>query len=341
MVRPRLRRVLSTALALSACLFTLPGIAGAAPRLHGAPPGVDPLRPTVSGRLIAKPITGEGNAGAVCRDREAARAAMVNRGLVICTDEGRLVLLVLSPRTGFFNRDWNRMPLGAMTDGDHINAWGVLTASGFVLNPTAAVQDISKPQSRSQMVSGILVAKPLSEGGSSGPVICKDRDRTAEARVAMVNRGLVLCTEEGRLILVQLSSGTRILARDGTTAAIANFVIGDRVLARGLLNGVVLNPTYTVEDTDIQARDTNSQDFISGRDPSLTLYVLESDAGGPVVGVVHAWRGPDAHVVLCSGRTGSWGDLRQGMTVDISSSIFNRRIMVYVDTEAVRVVSCR
>jgi len=346
MPRLGLRRVLSTTLVLGICLPALagPGGAQAGSRQLAAPPGIDLAHPAVTGRLVARPIPGQGiNRSVICGDQArsaAVRAVTINRGLVICTDEGRLVLLQLAGVTRYFNRAWNGMTVAQMTDGDRINAWGVF--NGVVLNPTSVVQDTTKPESQRQTVSGTLVAKPLGGVGTGGPFICGDQDRTAEARALMVNRGLVICTEEGRLVLLQLSAATRIFGRDGLAVTVADLTVRDHIVATGILidGGRALYPTFTVEDTDIQTRDTNSQDYITEHDPNLVLDVLSSDTGGPVMGIVRADRGPDTRVNLCNGRAGIWSSLHVGMTIDISSSIFNRRIMTYVDSETVRVVSC-
>jgi len=349
MSRPGFHRVTTLALVLAVCLLALgqgPS-AGAAPAYQGTPPvGIDALHPTVSGRLVAKPITGERPAGRVIcgnQDRTPDVAAlMTNRGLVVCTEEGKLVLLQLSAKTGLYNRNWRKLTIEGMSIGDHLNAWGVLRNGGFVLDPTFAVQDTSKPGTQLQMVSGRLVAKPISGEGPQGRVICGDQDRTPDVAALMANRGLVICTEEGRLILLQLSSKTRLSARDRTAVIITDLTIGDHLNAWGKLidNGLVLNPTTLVTDTDVQAKSTASQDFIAGTGKILTLYVLQSDSGGPVQGMTHAEQRDAVHVTLCGGVHGTWGQLRQGMTIDISGSIFNLRTMTYVDTEIVRVVSC-
>lgn len=201
-----------------------------------APTSIDAARPTVSGTLIAKPLSREGNIPSACRDRDAATvrsAAMQNRGIVICTEEGHLVLLQLSRLTGFYARYWGRYGLGRLTVGDHINAWGVLTTGGLVLNPT-----------------------------------------------------------------------------------------------------------YVVQDTDIQEAFVDSQDFIAGSGARLTLFVLKSDANGPVHGLIHAVRGGLTHVILCNGQPGTWADLTVGKTIDITDSLFNRRLNTYIHTGTVRIVSC-
>jgi hypothetical protein len=201
-----------------------------------APSSIDAARPTVSGTLVAKPINGEGNIPAPCRDRDASAikaATMQRRGLVICTEEGRLVLLQITRATGFYARYWGRFGLGRLTDGDHINAWGVLGSGGYVLDPT-----------------------------------------------------------------------------------------------------------YAVQDTDIQEAFVDSQDFIAASGPRLNLFVLKSDASGPVDGLIYAVRGGVTHVTLCNGQPGTWADLTAGKTIDITRSLFNRRLDTYIHTGRVHVVSC-
>ncbi|MBV9282451.1 MAG: hypothetical protein JOZ41_20425, partial [Chloroflexi bacterium] len=105
MARPRLHSVLTLASVLAFCLPALatPPGASAAPVHQTAPPGIDPAHPAVSGRLVAKPITGEEPTGTVIcgdRDRGPDVRASVIRGLVICTEEGQLVLLQISGKTG-------------------------------------------------------------------------------------------------------------------------------------------------------------------------------------------------------------------------------------------------
>ena len=143
------------------------------------------------------------------------------------------MLLLLSARTGFFARYWGRISLDRLTDGDHINAWGVL------------------------------------------------RDR-----------------------------------------------------------GYLLDPTYAVQDTDVQEAFTNSQDFIARGGARLTLYVLKSDPRGPVQGIVYAVQGGETEITLCNGHPGTWANLTAGKTINITDSLFNRRLMTYIHTAYVRVVSC-
>jgi hypothetical protein len=227
------------ALALGVCSLGAVNTGSVAAQSVGpsvAPSTINAALPTISGTLVAKPVNGEGNIPAACRDRDASAikaATMQNRGLVVCTEEGRLILLQITRSTGFYARYWGRYGLGRLTDGDHINAWGVLGSGGFVLNPT-----------------------------------------------------------------------------------------------------------YAVQDTDIQEAFVDSQDFIAASGPRLTLFVLKSDATGPVKGVVHAVRGGVTHITLCNGQPGTWADLTTGKTVEITRSLFNRRLDTYIHTANVRVVSC-
>lgn len=347
MERPGLRRSLAAALVLTASLPALANasIVGAAARQQAPPPpSINVARPSVTGTLVARPGGGT-IAPILCGDRDvtrAARAIMVNRGLVVCTEEGRLVLVQLSASTRIVDRLWNPFGVGMMVIGDRINAWGALGNNGLLLNPTAVVQDASRQRSLLQTVSGILVARPVAGEGNGGPIVCRDRDVSRAAQALSANRGLVICTAEGSLVLLQLSSGTRIIGSDSTALSVNQLTDGDRIVARGQLrdSGLLLSPTFVVRDMDTQSRATNSQDFISGRDPRLALYVLSSDAGGPVRGIIHALPGGTTSVILCGGRAGTWSSLTRGMTVNINGSIFNRRTMTYVDTDVVTVVSC-
>src|SRR5437588_11327683 len=112
MTRSKLRRTLATALTVGSLLPVLgsaPPVRAASPH-QSAPPGINAGRPTISGRLVAK-ATGKAapSGGVTCGTHAAAPALMVNRGLVICTDERALVLLQLSRSTSIFNRDWQRV----------------------------------------------------------------------------------------------------------------------------------------------------------------------------------------------------------------------------------------
>lgn len=158
----------------------------------------------------------------------------------------------------------------------------------------------------------------------------------------MVNRGLVVCTEEGTLVLLQISGTTKLYAHDRSRVTIEDFTIGDALKAWGTLHagGFLLDPTVAVVDASIQRKDTNSQDFVAAGGPVLTLYVLKSDAG-PVQGIVHALPGEPSHITLCGGVRGAWSNLTRGLTINISHSVFNTRTMTYVDTNTVTVVSCR
>jgi hypothetical protein len=238
MIPFHVRHVLTTAMVLAA--FTSlavirPAAAQSVP--PSAPPSnIDALNPTVSGILVAKPVSGEGNIPAACRDRDASSlngAVMQHRGLIVCTEEGKLVLLNLQPDTGFYYRYWGKGSLRFFRDGDHVNAWGVL------------------------------------------------RDR-----------------------------------------------------------GYELNPTYAVQDTDVQEAYTDSQDFIMAGGTRLTLGVLQSPPNSPVQGIVHAVQGGTPHITRCNGTAGTWADLKTGKTIDITKSLFNRRLSLYVDTDDVTIVSC-
>ncbi|HEX8918172.1 MAG TPA: hypothetical protein VF898_06695, partial [Chloroflexota bacterium] len=240
----------------------------------------------------------------------------------------------------FFNRNWQLMGVRGMALHDHINAWGVLRVGGLVLNPTAVVQDTSRPQTGLTLISGRLVAKPIEGVAPATAVICGDRDQTQAAKALMVSRGLVICTEEGNLVLLQIGTGTRLLTQDYVAVTIPDMSLGDHINARGVLKNLVMSPTASVVDTNLRMRKTNSQDFIRNGGITLTLYVLQSDAGGPVQGLIHAQQRGRAHVVLCNGKTGTWSDLRPGLTIDISGSIFNTRFMTYVDTDLVKIASC-
>lgn len=226
-------------LALTVCslgVATTNSVAAQSVGPSAAPSNLDSARPTISGILVAKPINGEGNIPAACRDQNASAvraATMQRRGLVICTEEGRLVLVQITRATGFYARYWGRVGLGRLTDGDHINAWGVLGSGGYVLDPT-----------------------------------------------------------------------------------------------------------YAVQDTDIQEAFVDSQNFIANSGPRLMLFVLKSDSNGPVKGLVHAVRGGVTHITLCNDLPGTWTDLTAGKTIDITRSLFNRRLDTYIHTGSVHVVSC-
>jgi hypothetical protein len=206
------------------------------------------------------------------------------------------------------------------------------------VGPSAPPANINPAQ---PTVSGILVAKPV-RGEGNIPAICRDRDQAAVSAAVMQQRGLVICTEEGRLVLLQLSARTGIYARYWGRYSVARLIDGDHINAWGVLRdrGYLLDPTYAVQDTDLQEAFTDSQDFIARSGPRLTLYVLKSAAGGPVQGIVYAVRGGRTHITLCNGQPGTWADLTAGKTIDITRSLFNRRLMTYIHTDTVQVVSC-
>jgi hypothetical protein len=340
MTRPGLYRLL--AVALAAGILLPAAVAAPAARAASArqtpPLGISAAQPTVAGKLVAK-ATGKSSSGPVsCGQGTAAPTVMVNRGLVICTDNGTLVLLQLSASTGIFNRDWQRIGYGALVLGDRLNAWGILRDGGTRLYPTVAIQDLSRGGVHFQTVTGTLVAKP--DLGPTGQVVCGDRDRTKEAQAA-VNRGLVICTEEGKLILLQLSGATKLLTHDRARVTVEDLRLGDTLTGTGTLQdaGLVMNPTVSAVDANLLLRGTNSQDFIASAGPALTLYVLSSEVG-PVQGRVLASPGEPTHVRLCGGAQGTWADLKAGLTINVNHSIFNTRAMEYVDTSYVSIVSC-
>ncbi|MDQ2741535.1 MAG: hypothetical protein M3Z66_04455 [Chloroflexota bacterium] len=190
-------------------------------------------------------------------------------------------------------------------------------------------------------VSGTLIARPLGGPGNL-PQACRDRGPDVQGQ-AMQARGLVICTEEGTLVLLQLSPSTGFFARYWGRISINHLRDGDHINAWGVLQagGRVLDPTYAVQDTDLQRAFADSQDFIARGGQVLTLAVLQSDGNGPVQGVIHAVLSGRTHVTLCDGQQGSWKDLTAGKTIDITDSLFNRLRMTYLETVNVKVVSCR
>ncbi len=206
------------------------------------------------------------------------------------------------------------------------------------VGPSTAPSNINAAQ---PTVSGTLVAKPINGGGNI-PVACRDRGTSAIKAATLQNRGLVVCTEEGRLVLLQITQSTGFYARYWGRYSLGRLSDGDHINAWGVLGsgGYVLNPTYAVQDTDIQEAYVDSQDFIAASGPRLTLFVLKSDSNGPVKGVVHAVRGGVTHVTRCNGQPGTWAELTAGKTIEITQSLFNRRLDTYIHTGNVRVVSC-
>ncbi len=224
-------------------------------------------------------------------------------------------------------------------------ATGGIAAGLTGINPAVASAPKPAPagiDSLHPTVSGFLVARPH-EGEGNLPQACRDRDQAMVARDTQINRGLVICTEEGRLVLLQLSRVTHYFARYWGRIGIQRLRDGDHINAYGVLrdNGYLLNPTIVVQDTDLQRAFTNSQDFISARDGAiLTLAVLRSDSQGPVTGIVHAAPGGRVRVTLCGGQQGTWADLTPGKTININDSLFNSRLHVYFEVTKARVVSC-
>lgn len=214
-----------------------------------------------------------------------------------------------------------------------------ISASAQSVGPSVPPTNINSAQ---PTVSGVLVAKPMFREGNI-PAACRDRDQTSLNTAVMKNRGVVICTAEGRLVLLQLSSKTGIYALYWGKYELRRLSDGDHINAWGTLqdNGYVLNPSVAIQDTDIQFAYADSQDLITGRGPfRLALDVLKSDDKGPVQGAIHALRVGRFHITLCNGQPGRWSDLTRGKTVDISRSLFNRRTMTYIRLDSIRVVSC-
>lgn len=214
---------------------------------------------------------------------------------------------------------------------------GAQPAAAAGRGPSSAQANLGRPA-----VAGILVAKPVN-GESSIPPQCQSRDMAPINTAIQQQRGLVVCTGRGKLVLLELSAGTTFHARFWGPATVGSLRDGDRIRAWGTLSdgGYLLNPTVAVQDVDEQRAKTRSQDFVADSGQRLTLYVLSSEKGGPVEGVVYAVPGGATKVYLCNGSTGTWADLTVGTTIDVSRSLFNRRINTYVDTDAVHIVDCR
>src|SRR5438105_12611181 len=130
-----IRTALATVLVSAALAWTgTPSTHAAGPEPMTAPVGIDATHPTVSGTLFAKP-GGENNTSP-CTDRATPTTeSQMNRGLVICTEEGTLVLLQLHRGTDIAARYWGDIRIGQLRIGDHINAWGTLRDNGQLLNP--------------------------------------------------------------------------------------------------------------------------------------------------------------------------------------------------------------
>jgi hypothetical protein len=206
------------------------------------------------------------------------------------------------------------------------------------VGPSVAPSNINSAQ---PTISGTLFAKPVNGEGNI-PSACRDRDASAVKAANVQNRGLVVCTEEGHLVLLQITRSTGFYARYWGRYGLGRLTDGDHINAWGVLGsgGFVLNPTYAVQDTDIQEAFVDSQDFIAASGPRLMLFVLKSDTNGPVKGMIHAVRGGVTHITLCNGQPGTWTDLRAGKTIDITRSLFNRRLDTYIHTDYVHMVSC-
>ncbi len=184
-------------------------------------------------------------------------------------------------------------------------------------------------------VSGTLVARPF---GQNPPPQCGPTAASKPA-ASLRARGLVLCSNQGNLVLLDLSGSTDLDARYGGHITVRQLTDGDHLNAWGTLqdNGMVLNPTADVQDVDVQYANTDSQDYITAHAGGvLTLMVLASDSG-PVSGIVRAIRGGPVSVTLCGGKAGTWANLKPGKTIHISNSLFNSRTRIYLRTTTVRV----
>jgi hypothetical protein len=144
MLRFTVRSAMAVALMLGATEVIASQPAAAQSVKPSAPPVVaSASRATVSGILVARPGGRAMPIPPMCRTQSQAAAAstLQNRGLVLCSDAGQLVLLQLSPETGIYARYWGKRALRFLREGDHLNAWGTPQSGGLVLDPTIAVQD--------------------------------------------------------------------------------------------------------------------------------------------------------------------------------------------------------
>jgi hypothetical protein len=186
------------------------------------PSNIDVAHPTVSGTLVAKPVSGEGNIPAACRDRDDASlssAVMQHRGLVVCTAEGKLVLLNLQPNTGPFYRYWGEASLYYFRDGDHVNAWGVLRDHGYELDPTFAVQDTDAQQAYTDsqdfiMAGGLKLTLGVLKSPAGSPV-----------------QGIVYAIQGGptSITLCNGSAGTWASLKTGKTIDITDSLLNRRL----------------------------------------------------------------------------------------------------------------
>ena len=215
-----------------------------------------------------------------------------------------------------------------------VNAGSVSAQS---VGPSVAPSNINAAQ---PTISGTLVAKPVNGQGTSPPragiiMLGRQSGHRSKSRT----RGLYRRRPSGPLANHPLNRLLRPLLGPLRAGAAHRWRPHQR-LGRTGSGGFVLNPTYAVQDTDIQEAFVDSQDFIAASGPRLMLFVLKSDANGPVKGMVHAVRGGVTHITLCNGQPGTWADLTAGKTIDITRSLFNRRLDTYIHTGNVRVVSC-
>lgn len=218
-------------------------------------------------------------------------------------------------------------------------------ATALAASPTVHAQSVPPSaapttfDSSHPTVSGILVAKPQGNEGNVHTACDNQASPNAVTRV----RGIIVCSDQGKYILVQINRYTGFYARYWGKYTLAQFRDGDHVNVWGVLRdgGILVRPTYAVQDTDLQEAFTDSQDFIMSRDHGrLQLGVLKSDADGPVQGIVYADHNGRAHVTLCNGDPGTWANLTKGKTIDVTLSLFNRRLNTYTDTDTVKIISC-
>ena len=222
-----------------------------------------------------------------------------------------------------------------------------VSAAGLTKVHTVAAQSVPPSTAPANIdslhptVSGILVAKPQ-QGEGNLPSACRDTDAASVNGAVTAHRGLIVCTNEGKLVLLDLQASTGLFYRYWGKAELRYFRDGDHINAWGVLldHGYLLRPTYAVQDTDVQEAYADSQDFIMDGGPRLTLGVLHSAPQSPVQGIVYAIQGGPTHITRCNGTAGTWANLTVGKTIDITDSLFNRRLNLYIHTANVKIVSC-
>jgi hypothetical protein len=229
-----------------------------------------------------------------------------------------------------------RASLGALMIAASLGALPGAATHAQSVGPSAppANVNVSRPT-----VTGTLVARP---GGRTIPIPARCRTTVGARAAALQPRGLVICSDSGKLVLLEVTSLTGIYARYWGRYAVGYLREGDRINAWGVLDasGMLLNPTFAVQDVDLQEALVDSEDFITVNGWRLTLDVLSSDPGSPVQGMVHAVPGGRVHITLCNGAAGKWRGLAVGERIAITRGLFNRRLMTYIHTTDVRVAGC-